>query len=173
MKNRIDLRKGKLGGDFSNGFGFYLTSDLEVARVWSHKMMRKETSAVIVFDTKGNNNLFQEDKGLTFLAANDQWENIVKYYRNRVNEVKKTRQLMALEHQRKYIYGPMSMDGSSAKSANWRPRPRFRDYCHGLENKDSKSIVMQLCIKDDFLALDFFEGSDIFVIFFKDICHMN
>ena len=166
LKNGIDLARGKLGGDFSHGSGFYLTPDLEFAISWSNKLMKKETCAVIVFDTKSNTGLFPEGDGLVVPTPDEEWASIVKDYRNRVNEERKTRAWLTRERQRKYIYGVMSKDGNSAKAPNWRPLPRSKVY-NNSENKTAKSFVMQLCIKDDFLALDFFDISEIFVIFFK------
>ena len=128
--------------------------------------MKKETCAVIVFDTKNNTGLFPENEGLTVATPNEEWANIVKDYRNRVNEMKKTRAWLTRERQRKYIYGVMSRDGNSARTPNWRPLPRLNVY-NNSENKTEKPFVMQLCIKDDFLALEFFDISEIFVIFFK------
>ena len=58
----------------------------------------------------------------------------------------------------------MSRDGNKAKSGeNWTPRAR---YWNDDGKKDARIIIMQLCVKDYFLAADIFDFSSIFVIFF-------
>ena len=165
----IYLAEGKRGGDFSDGLGFYLTSNFEFAKAWSKKMMRKETSAIIVFDTHCDTDLFSDYIGLELSSADQEWEEIIQYYRNGASEEKKNKKRLALERKRQYIYGPISYDGCSSNKPNWKPRARLRTKLHNqkLENEDISPYLMQLCIKDELLACDIYDKSKMFVIFFK------
>ena len=131
--------------------------------------MKKETSAVIVFDTQCDTDLFADYQGLELSNADHEWEDIIQYYRNGLNEERKNKKRLALERKRQYIYGPISMDGCSSQNPNWKPRARLRKKSDNpnSENENSDSHFMQLCIKDELLACDIHDKSKMFVIFFK------
>ena len=154
MQNGIDLDKGKKGGDYSDGRGFYLTSDYKFAHLWPQKMMRKPNSAVIVFKLKSD--VFANRKGIQFCDASKEWENTVGFFRNGkdykwVSGRKRGKELTASN----FILGPISKDGKDKNLPSWFPRPR-------------KPMVFELCLKDDLLAEDFYDlGNNIYqTIFF-------
>lgn len=143
MKEGIDLDKGKDGGDFSDGRGFYLTTNYSFAHWWSQSMMKKENSAVVVF--KLQNKVFLERKGKQFLVDSDEWRSAVRYFRNKKDSskcgVKKAKEFKGCP----YMFGPISRDGSSVKLPNWSPKARI-------------PTVFELCIKDDFMAEEFYNS---------------
>jgi len=159
IKDGILLDRGKAAADFSDEKGFYLTPNFQFAKAWPQKM-KKKTSAVIVFDIENPREVFQNYQGLEFFSGSQDWENIVAYYRNgALGSSKKRREKEAA---RKYIYGPISMDGSKVKDPNWKPRVRETI----RKGETLERPPMQLCVKDDFLSEDIFDMSNIFVIFF-------
>merc|ERR1711915_787407 len=143
-KNGIDLEKGKQGGDFSDGNGFYLTSSYKFAHAWPQKM-KKKTDAVIVFKLDESCNPLASVSGRTFLTDDQEWKTLVRFFRNgkdpkecgpgKAKKLKKD----------KFVYGPISYDGSSSKNPNWQPRAR-------------DPLQYQLCIKDDEVAEKFYNA---------------
>jgi len=151
---------GKKCGDFSDGNGFYLTSNFQFAKAWPVNFMKKSTCAVIVFTVDDPKDMFNDYKGLE-LSEDQEWKDIVTYYRNGSHFNGSERKRLAMESNRRYIYGPLSKDGNKCKSGeNWTPSVRY----WSCERK--KIPYMQLCVKDSFLAADIFDFSSIFVIFF-------
>ena len=153
---------GKKAGDFSDGNGFYLTSNFQFAKAWSTNMMKKETSAVIVFSVDDPKDTVNEYEGLEYLSGEQGWVDIVTYYRNSSPFNGSNRKRREMESHRKYIYGPISNDGCNARNKHWRPSVRDSSRFGGKKGVP----MMQLCIKDDFLADDLFDFSKISVIFF-------
>jgi len=146
MQNGINLNKGKSGGDFSDGKGFYVTSDYMFAHRWPQKMMKKPNSAVVVFKID-NMDIFSNSprKGKEFSEANSEWEKTVGYYRNNRDfknwfDTKKKGKKVDSYH---FIFGPISRDGKDNKMRTWKPRPR-------------DPLIYELCLKDDLLAEDFY-----------------
>ena len=123
--------------------------------------MKKSTCAVIVFAVDDPKDIFNGYEGLK-LSEDQEWKDIVTYYRNGSQFKGSARKRLAMESNRRYIYGPMSKDGSKARHGeNWTPSARYWS-CDGKKN----APIMQLCVKDDLLAADIFDFSSIFVIFF-------
>ena len=161
IKNGIRLEFGKARADFSDQKGFYLTSNFQFAKKWPQSMMKKKSTAVIVFKIEDSDEFFHRYKGLEFLSGNLEWEKELQYYRNGAQENSKKRR--EKESTRKYIYGPLSMDGSKANNPQWKPRVRDSSSYGG----NSGEPLMQLYLKDDFLADDIIDESNILVIFFE------
>ena len=122
--------------------------------------MKKKTSAVIVFNVENPKHFLENYRGLQFLSGSQEWEDILTYYRNGPTGTLSKR--LKKEARRKYIYGPISMDGSKAKNPHWKPKVRDSLPYGG----SSDMPLMQICLKDDFLAADIIEKSNILVIFF-------
>jgi len=147
IKNGIDLLKGKTGGDFSDGGGFYLTSDYRFAHKWPQQMMKKPNSAVIVFEVKSD--IFSSRKGLQFHEANEDWKNTVGFFRNGKDHKwvnNSSSKAKSLKRQ-SYILGPISRDGSEKRRQNWCPQARIPQ-------------IFELCLKDDLLAEDFYDSGN-------------
>ena len=51
--NGIDLDRGRAGKDFSDGRGFYLGSDFQLALEWPNKLAKRNTAAIVVFELGG------------------------------------------------------------------------------------------------------------------------
>jgi len=155
IQNGIDLEKGKNGGDFSDGRGFYLTSDYKFAHKWPQQMMKKPNSAVIIFEVKSDT--FSSRKGLQYHEANKDWENTVGFFRNGkdYNWVDSRKKGQSLVRQ-PFILGPISKDGSEKRRHNWCPKAR-------------NPQIFELCLKDDLLAEDFYDcGKNIKQVIFFD-----
>ena len=153
IREGIDLGKGKAAGDFSDGDGFYLTSNFQFAKEWPVKMMRKPTTAVIIF--KVDPNLFSNYQGATCQDADEEWESMVRYFRNGKDSSACRKKKSSKFKRLQYVFGPISRDGSNAKSACRKPKPR-------------DPLMFELCLRDNFLVEDFHdEGRNIErVIFF-------
>jgi len=149
-KHGIELSKGKRGADFSNGSGFYVTPEYDFAEQWPGKYKR-ESQAVIVF--KNNKEILSGGK--EFSRVDEKWKDMVKWYRNR-KDVKDSgiSRYKGKEFDKfKYIFGPMTADFNSA-----------------LTNPTQRGNKVQLCLKEDNLAEDFYNyGKNIEeIIFFND-----
>ena len=150
----IDVTKGKPNQDFSKNGGFYLSTRFETASDWS-QMIRKRNRSVIVFRIEEPDEVFGDVKipdGEDFPTTNDDWKNLVKWYRGDERNNRFTKQDKKLS----YIYGPVSKcRESSAK--RWNPI-RMED--------DRGKLMFQLCIKNQDLADNFYINIAQ-VIFFK------
>ena len=153
IKDGIDLGKGKAGGDFSDGDGFYTTSNFAFAKDWSKKLMRKPNTAVIIF--KKPSNLFSNYEGEEFPTADKNWESAVRYFRNGKDASECGRKAGNKFKRLDCVFGPISKDGSVAKQPNWTPRPR-------------DPLKFELCLRNSLLADEFHnQGENIErVIFF-------
>ena len=132
----IILSEGR-GGDFSHTNGFYVTPNYEFAKSWAKRqsMMRPRTKpAIIVF--KNNKDILLEYGGKEFSQVEDEWKNIVRWYRNGRNPRKaKISQERGKEFDRfQYIFGPLHNGGDTPVQS--------LDY-------------FQLCLKNDDLAEKF------------------
>ena len=160
-KHGINLSKGKGGGDFSNNNGFYTTSDFKFALNWSKKM-RKQSNAIVVFkleEKSWEKSIFAGIKGIKFPEDNEGWSEAVKYFRHAQDDEYAEQQRISISKRKslrssKYIFGPISMDGSNKQRSNWTPRARRKDKDrrNTLEN-----IYFQLCLKDEDLVDQFYD----------------
>ena len=112
VREGIDVEASKFGRDFSDGKGFYLSTDFEKAREWPMRRAlakkRKASTAVLVF--KASTDIFQETDGKTFRDDCDEWRSVVTFFRS--NKSKYETPLQKKQYKRlKYIFGPMSGDG--------------------------------------------------------------
>ena len=113
----IDVESSKRGLDFSDGKGFYLSTDFEKAHEWPMRRAlakrRKASTAVLVF--KASTELFQESDGKAFPDDCEEWRSVVTFFRSRKGQYESSASLSRQEKQRyrklKYIFGPMSGDG--------------------------------------------------------------
>ena len=143
----MDVTIGAPNQDFSKNGGFYLSTRFETAFDWS-QMIRKRNRAVVIFNTE----VFSDRTGIDFSGANDNWKNLVKWYRG--NE--RNNRFAKSDKKITYIYGPASKSReSSAKT--WNPI-RMED--------DRGKLMFQLCIKNQDLADKFYVKIEQ-VIFFK------
>ena len=140
MKKGINLKRGKENSDFSDGAGFYVTSNFDFAQSWADMISDKD-GAVIVF--KVEEELFRE--GLELSRENSAlWDKVVTHFRNGCEDVN----LESLDEY-PYIFGPISKDGmKSDKNKNWKPRVRTDPMGNHL---------FQICLKDKKLATDFYK----------------
>lgn len=146
-KYGIDLDMGKSGADFSSGKGFYVTPNYELAEMWSNKMRTfLNISAIIVFKNKKNILC----GGKEFSKDEQNWKDIVRFYRNEKNFYKAhiTKSEGKSFDKLKYIYGPLSFDNDQSKI-----------------NPSAREKYFQLCLKDQSLA-DHFYKENIEEIFF-------
>ena len=163
-------------GDFSDTSGFYISPHILPAYEKSRTFKvpsgsrRNTVGAIIVFEDNAKEDLFPqrdlEDNqiGMCFQEANDEWKELVKNYRDQLHVADKD--TIEKEKMIKYIYGPVSC-GSNTELKRlaqpdeppWKPMPAL---C-----KESRGLQYQLCIRDDQLASNFFEKTDITVIFLK------
>ena len=133
-------------------------------------MTFKFPSAIIVFEDNAKEDLFPqrdlEDNpiGKCFQEANDEWKNLVRTYRDKLHVA--DQETIETEKMIKYIYGPVSCgfntEHKRRKQPNeppWEPMPKI---C-----KETRALQYQLCIRDDQLASNFFEKTDVTVIFLK------
>ena len=139
----INLRRGKERGDFSDGEGFYLTSNFYFAQNWA-QTHNENGAAVVVFKVQNLN----FEGGLELSRENiAKWNKIVTYYRNGSTDVN----LDYLDDYT-YIFGPISKDGGKCdKDPNWKPRIRSDP----MGNK-----LYQVCLKDKALARDFYRKGE-------------
>ena len=112
VREGIDVEASKFGRDFSDGKGFYLSTDFEKAHEWPMRRAlakkRKASTAVLVF--KASTDIFQETDGKTFRDDCDEWRSVVTFFRS--NKSKYETPLQKKQYKRlKYIFGPMSGDG--------------------------------------------------------------
>ena len=134
----VNLKRGGERGDFSDGAGFYLTSNFDFAYNWAR--MNHEDGAVLVF--KVHKELFQG--GLELSKENTaKWEKVVSFFRNGCVDVK-----CEYLEDFNYIYGPISKDGNkSSKNPKWKPRCR---------SDPMGNHLYQVCLKDKVLAREFY-----------------
>lgn len=140
------VTEAKRGADFSDGNGFYVGTSYHFAKEWAKsrpKAKKAKSSAVIVFRLN-HNEILNPRKGLV-LSENDkkEWEDVIKFFRNRKQDM--TRKGRALT-KHKYIFGPMSNDGTNSRDKNWIPK---------MQIDASNQYVYQLCLKDADLAEQF------------------
>ena len=147
----INLRRGKERGDFSDGLGFYLTSNFSFAQDWAHKVVQVTQSedgagavvgAVVVFKVESGS----FNGGLELTKEDTKWSKVVEYFRNGSNDRK-----LQYFNEYPYIFGPISKDGGKCESnPNWKPRVRS-DPAPGKH-------LYQICLKDRALAEEFYKG---------------
>ena len=139
---------------------------------------RKAATAVLVF--KASTDLFQESDGKTFPDDCEEWKSVVTFFRSQKGQFESSARLSRQEKQRykklKYIFGPMSGDGLNvsvsqnnenciflksfwfqARNPEWVPTPIL-------------PLKFQLCIRDEGLAEEFYDGGVNIekVVFFQD-----
>ena len=112
VREGIDVEASRRGLDFSDGKGFYLSTDFEKAHEWPRRTAlskkRKASTAVLVF--KASTDLFQESDGKTFPDDCDEWRSVVTFFRSNKANYENPRQRQRF-NRLKYIFGPMSGDG--------------------------------------------------------------
>jgi len=80
---------------------------------------------VIVFAVDDPKDIFNDYKGLE-LSEDQEWKDIVTYYRNGSQFKGSERKRLAMESNRQYIYGPLSKDGNKVRNGeNWIPNVRY------------------------------------------------
>ena len=113
----IDLERSEPGKDFSDGYGFYLSTDMEKAHEWPMRraLAKKRGSSTAVLVFKASKDLFEESNGRVFSEANDDWKSVVTFFRKRKGHyespVKFTKDQRNQYKKLKFIFGPMSGDG--------------------------------------------------------------
>ena len=118
---------------------------------------RNSNRAVIVFKIEDSKQCFpmSEGQNLSFLEPNNEWQGLIKYYRNRKKVYGEAEELV--EKARPYLYGPVSLDGCKGENdVNWTPEAMVNE---------EKEYMYQICIKNKSLARKFFNACEIFVIF--------
>ncbi|CAG5114458.1 unnamed protein product, partial [Candidula unifasciata] len=152
LESGIDLTKTRSREDFSNGYGFYVTTEYAEAMKWATRKGAKfchNTGAVIAFKVS---RLLQKEKDHLFLEVNTaqgrrKWEKTVSHFRN--GEAFDA--LSVLLQNVKFIRGPVS------KNAFLRPGETPVPY-----------DFTQICLCDQEYATRYGSLRNIcFVIFFK------
>lgn len=127
----IDLTKGKEKQDFSDGHGFYLTSNFENAKHYAH-----DAGSILAFKFNfGKPTLPSENKppkGLDLTDDRDEWRCVVKY-----NRTGKATSRPKRYNKAEYVNGRMS---------NYK-----KEASHPTKHKDF--TTPQLCIKKEELAI--------------------
>lgn len=133
----IDLSKGKEKQDFSDGHGFYLTSNFEDAKLYALENGHPDGSILSFQFNFGKSSLLRiandkPPKGLHLTDDKEGWRCVVKH-----NRTGKATSCPKDYKKAEYVYGPMS---------NYKRNPS-----HPTEHKDF--TTPQLCIKKEELAI--------------------
>ena len=80
LDSGIELGRGNEKQDFSDGCGFYMSTNLDYAKEWAEKSTFLSVPALVVF--KIPDNLFAKYDGITFTSPEDKWHDIVMYNRS-------------------------------------------------------------------------------------------
>ena len=129
----IDLERSEPGKDFSDGYGFYLSTDMEKAHEWPMRraLAKKRGSSTAVLVFKASKDLFEESNGRVFPDANDDWKSVVTFFRKRKGHyespVKFTKDQRNQYKKLKFIFGPMSGDGLQV-SFSFVQKDRFLNF---------------------------------------------
>ena len=107
IKSGIDVEASKRGRDFSDGKGFYLSTNYEVAHIWPTQRTKGTNTAVLVF--RATPELFKATEGITFEEDNDEWRSVVSFFRK--GKMGPDAQKKKMYKKLKFIFGPMSGDG--------------------------------------------------------------
>lgn len=113
----INLGAGGFKRDFSDGDGFYLTSDSKHAVTWATKV---KTGAVILF--KVSEHMLTRFQHLDLRSDQAAWKRIVKFNRNgRQRSGRLLKDLSDKYRRCDYILGPMCGNGAGCNDELWQP----------------------------------------------------
>lgn len=137
LKLGIDVCRGLERRDFSDGRGFYLTPQFEVAAHWG-EFFNPTGFAIIMYKIDDWETMRESYSGMQCDSPDTVWIELIKYFRSGKTTMPRRRRLRTIRDWH-YIEGPMSLNAGDID--NWEPA--------------TLGSATQLCIKSRDLAKEF------------------